>query len=221
MFDSQTQYSEEPKHQSSQVEDELSRKFSTAVFDDPKTFITVLRDNFHKIPKTIPGVVTKSDLVAHAQTSTDDSGKAAAIAARYFDELRQVSHIQPTVGRDPIYYVDKIKQDTLSRRDLQTALTLNYGSTNFYIAKRIGSGVLATTALGLSTAMSAAITVMSAEFPPLAVLQGGLTIAIAGLTGQAAYNTYSYRSQIKELSKQNKMVLSSWPEINSTPKKAS
>lgn len=221
MIDKQTQVTDAGNPRSSGASAEASHNFSAAVFDDPKTFITVLRDNFHKIPKTNPEVLTKSDLLAHAQTSKDDSGKAAAIAARHFEALREVSYIGPVVGRDKQYYLDNVKQDTISKADLQTALTLNQGSTNYYIAKRIGGGVAAVGMFGLSTAMSAAITVMSMEAPPLAVLSGGLTLAIAGMTGQAAYNTYNFKSVITETARKNKSVLSSWPEINAKQRKAS
>lgn len=199
--------------QSSTTKQDLSK----SVFDDPKTFLNILKDNIHKVPQSVPGLVSKNDLEIYSQKNNDDLAKAARIVVNHWDEFRSLSRIPNIVGRD--YQNSHEREgkpiDALTKNDLAISLSMYENQTGYYVAKNLAKGVPITMGFALVTALSAGATFLSLETPPAAIAVGLVTVAQGAYTADAAYSTAMSYSRIRSLAERNREVLHSWPEINS------
>jgi hypothetical protein len=69
-----------------------SPNLSQTAFADPKEFMQVLKSDFDRIANSGSAGITQNDLVLYSQHGDDTRGRAAAaIAAKHFDELQEIS----------------------------------------------------------------------------------------------------------------------------------
>ncbi|MBX9570621.1 MAG: hypothetical protein K2X77_17140 [Candidatus Obscuribacterales bacterium] len=190
-------------------------KLSEAVFDDPETFLKVLRDNFYKIPHATSGLITKNDLVAYAGSNNDEIAKAAKVAADHWSDIRDLAKIPLILGHyQNCCFNGNFRADGITQKDLAIGLNLYQDKTNYYIAKNIAKGVGSTALYAALTAAAVGMTISLLEFPSAWVVGGSSIAMTGGLTGYSAYSTVKSYRWIKDLAAKNQQTLDSWPEIN-------
>ena len=188
---------------------------SEAVFDDPESFLKVLKENFHKIPSSRENILTKNDLLVYAQNNYDDTAKAAQVVLKHWEDFREISRI-PSLMPGPFFtkYGAPVLVEGISAKNAKEALYLYEDRTNYYVAKNLAKGVVATVGWSAATALSAGITAVGLKIPPVALMAGSSTLLSGGMAGGAIYGTYTYHGRIREVAEKNQRYLSSWPEIN-------
>lgn len=189
---------------------------SQNTFKNPQEFLNVLRKDFKQIAGQ-DDLITKEELLVYSAYGEDREGRTAAkIALKHFDEMNELARFRTVTGGNyNDHEINKKPVKALSAADLEVATDMNNGDLTLHIALQEIEGVALTLGCGLVTAGLGAITVAAVVDPVVAIPFGLGTVAMAGTTGYFGYNTYNAPEEIRALSRRDKAMLASWPEINS------
>ena len=180
---------------------------SNSVFNDPKEFLQILKDNHAEITQRGSEYATKQDFFYASEHATDPKLRAAAkIALNHFDEINAFDNVTRNDGNTGIHAIGKLDYE----RGLKY-LSGNYkGDLYWQQAKNIG-GTVGWAAL---TAAMGTLTAVSVEIHPLAAFMGLGAATMGGITGLYGYDDYKYPSMMHQRAADTRTRLSSWPEIN-------
>jgi hypothetical protein len=182
---------------------EASGALSREVFSDPKTFLTTLNSDLHKIEPADDKSISKQQLLDFAANPTDTANERAAanIAYNHYDQLIGMSHL-PLDGTPALYNSSASTMLDVTKPNIGWGIAETEVGLGSYF---IGSTLATAAGLALSSVV---------EIPPVVAIGGAL--ALSGGTGMAAtgYALYKTPGAVRDLAKQDKAALSSWNEIN-------
>ncbi len=184
-----------------------SATMSTALFDNPKEFLQILKEHHNEIKRPNTDYATKEDYFYAAHNAKDPTVRAAAeVVSKHFDDIAKFGLVVPS---DSIERPSGINSVAIDRA--MKYLAGNYKPTLYWEqSKNIGLTMFA----GAGTAAMGAFTVLTAEAPPIATLFGAGTLTMGAWTGIWGYEAYNYPSLMRQRAEDTRTKLQSWPEIN-------
>ena len=184
-----------------------SQALSRSLFDNPREFLEVLRDHFTDLKQPGAYSLSRQDVSYAAEHAKDPKVKAAAeVASKHFDDLKDFDVVAPADRGAPESGISKTAIDRALKY-----LSGNYKPT-LYWEETKNAGITAFSAAG--TALMGTFSALTLEAPPVAMLFGSGALALGGMTGIFAYETYMYPSWMRARAEATRTKLQSWPEIN-------
>ncbi len=175
-----------------------SSYLSQTAFANPNEFLQVLKSDFDRIAKSGSAGITQTDLVLYSQHGDDARGRAAAaIAAKHFDELQQISFM-------------KGKPHNLSKDQLDSDIDYINNNIGAVVSQRHSEGAKVMVEGAVGVKLCADVALGTVECPPVAIAFGVLAAVCLGANGYVAKKMFDVKKEEQKHASDDQRMVRSW-----------